>query len=588
MSSKALIASRVILAGLLAYQTVKLAKRPAVKTLLTKLLLVYPVRAMLPAVWAIVMARWYRLAQVDRASSIAAVLNVIIRRLARVYISVEAVFFILYLYEKWRLERRIASPPWDPAETGLTRKQFLVKVLDSLQQVNADTCDQVHTSTPLFRSSQDLSQHSPSSSSIQRDKSIGANLVLSSSRTFRERRADSFLRDFQDQTEEWAGDEEVAMLVLRRSVFTSWFNTADLELYRRGNLDSFLCEAFFEGRLVAELELNEKTELAELSDYASDWMGVNLKDGFNAKVGHISLRNDPLPARYRPLLVYLGTHVIVPHLTTGLLSAMGFNRLNSGSLGYWHKKAQSIAQPIIFAHGLGVGVLPYMQFIRDLCGLFPDREVFIVDLPFIAMRPTVLPSSREVAVCVEDMLRIHGHRKAHIVGHSYGTAFLAWLMRRATHLVASVSFLDPICFLLLKPDLAINTLYPKHETPLSAVFSYWVTGELYIAHTLTRNFRWQDNTVWPEDLKVPSLVALSADDYLVPALSVRYHIEREIRKRERGSRPQDVSLSTNSPLDLLWVEDAFHGQFLVDGVVREKILCAVRGTIQKASTLAVG
>lgn len=46
-----------------------------------------------------------------------------------------------------------------------------------------------------------------------------------------------------------------------------------------------------------------------------------------------------------------------------------------------------------------------------------------------------------------------GSSGAHFIGHSFGTIVLAWLVNKRPDLVKHATFLDPVCFLLMKPDI---------------------------------------------------------------------------------------------------------------------------------------
>merc|ERR1711865_231758 len=83
--------------------------------------------------------------------------------------------------------------------------------------------------------------------------------------------------------------------------------------------------------------------------------------------------------------------------------------------------------------------------------------------------------------------------------------------------------MDPVCFLLVKPDVNYNFLYRRPDTPTRLLLSYFVASELYIAYSMTRNFFWYLNILWPEDIPkgVPALVVLSGKNSIVPAHSIR-------------------------------------------------------------------
>lgn len=134
------------------------------------------------------------------------------------------------------------------------------------------------------------------------------------------------------------------------------------------------------------------------------------------------------------------------------------------------------------------------------------------------------------------MLAAWGHSKAHCIGHSFGTVVITWVAR-LSEVAASLMFLDPVCFLLMKHDVLSNVVYSSATEPLSdfraAAFEFFVFRELYIAHTLTRNFFWQENDFAVEKLGTPAVVLLSGNDTIVPAHSVRRLLECERRRRRK-------------------------------------------------------
>ena len=61
--------------------------------------------------------------------------------------------------------------------------------------------------------------------------------------------------------------------------------------------------------------------------------------------------------------------------------------------------------------------------IRQLLRQEEDREIFIVELPYVSMRivedvPTMLETTSELC----NMLAVYGHASAVFLGHSLGTA----------------------------------------------------------------------------------------------------------------------------------------------------------------------
>ncbi|KXZ48623.1 hypothetical protein GPECTOR_26g526 [Gonium pectorale] len=78
--------------------------------------------------------------------------------------------------------------------------------------------------------------------------------------------------------------------------------------------------------------------------------------------------------------------------------------------------------PIVFLHGIGIGLLPYQRFLDELAAACPDRPLVALEYKHVSMRLTGhVPSVDEMAVGVSEALAALGYGSATLVGHSYGT-----------------------------------------------------------------------------------------------------------------------------------------------------------------------
>merc|ERR1712048_1173193 len=154
-------------------------------------------------------------------------------------------------------------------------------------------------------------------------------------------------------------------------------------------------------------------------------------------------------------------------------------------------------------------------------------------MPNIAMRIREdAPSMAETVACISDMLDSWDVPAAHFTGHSFGSVVLSWMVSQAPSRILALTFMDPVCFMLAKPDVAYNFMYRKPASPTQLLLYYFVSKELYIAHSLARNFFWHQCILWPEQLPagVPTLVVLSGNDSIVPTHSVRRYLAAYIQK----------------------------------------------------------
>jgi len=78
--------------------------------------------------------------------------------------------------------------------------------------------------------------------------------------------------------------------------------------------------------------------------------------------------------------------------------------------------------PVVFLHGVGFGVLPYLHFVRDLMKACPSSPFIVLEIPHVALRMCKEAASlEEVAEAAVGAVRSLGVQKACFVGHSYGT-----------------------------------------------------------------------------------------------------------------------------------------------------------------------
>jgi hypothetical protein len=121
---------------------------------------------------------------------------------------------------------------------------------------------------------------------------------------------------------------------------------------------------------------------------------------------------------------------------------------------------------------------------------------------------------------------------------------------------------------------------------------YFVSRELFIAHTLSRHFSWSHNVLIPEtdlprnavnaknvvDSNVsPTVIVLSGNDSIVPARETADYLIR-CQKNATSSTGKDQGL-----FELVWLEGAQHGELCLHSehldMVQTKILerCPPRG-----------
>lgn len=249
------------------------------------------------------------------------------------------------------------------------------------------------------------------------------------------------------------------------------------------------------------------------------------------------------------------------------------------NLPYWYRPHRSRTKlPIVFIHGIGIGLLPYVPFLRELALQDPDVGIIAIEVLPICMHITEQPLARD-AICdaITRILSGHGLRRIVLAGHSYGTAISAYLLRRqwdrplipptittpliqqptpgsANHvsnrvnanddtsdggdLIAATLLMDPIPFLLHYPAVAYNFIYRQPRYANEWQLWYFASRDADIARALSRHFFWFECVLFREDVLssagaaggedersvMPVAVSLAGRDQIVDAPAVHAYL----------------------------------------------------------------
>jgi len=249
------------------------------------------------------------------------------------------------------------------------------------------------------------------------------------------------------------------------------------------------------------------------------------------------------------------------------------------NIPYWYRPHRSRTKlPIVFIHGIGIGLLPYIPFLRELALQDPDVGIIAIEVLPICMHITEQPLARD-AICdaITRILSGHGLRRIVLAGHSYGTAISAYLLRRqwdrplipptittpliqqptpgsANHvsnrvnangdssdsgdLIAATLLMDPIPFLLHYPAVAYNFIYRQPRYANEWQLWYFASRDADIARALSRHFFWFECVLFREDVLssagaaggegersvMPVAVSLAGRDQIVDAPAVHAYL----------------------------------------------------------------
>jgi pimeloyl-ACP methyl ester carboxylesterase len=255
-----------------------------------------------------------------------------------------------------------------------------------------------------------------------------------------------------------------------------------------------------------------------------------------------------------------------------LLSVKGFTRVERGkNFSYYISRPTShmeVTEPIVFFHGLGVGLLAYINMIIKLCSKYSDRPIIIFDIAHIST--SAQTSSRDSMLShgfVRELMKSLELEslppKMHILAHSIGTIYVAWILKYAgADAISSAVFIDPVCFRLINPKLTYHFLRRTPRTAFEHLIHLFVSSELYQASFIHRSFVWHENSLFADEIdeiKDKMAVFLAEHDNLIDT----HDIAENLRKKNAGVK--------------LYVGPFDHGQMIV--TAHEEIFTVLDGLI---------
>jgi len=227
--------------------------------------------------------------------------------------------------------------------------------------------------------------------------------------------------------------------------------------------------------------------------------------------------------------------------------------------------------PIVFLHGVGTGLLPYLHFIHQLMKILPSSPMIALEVPHVSLRLCWQAAAVDhVADAAITALKARGYSKACFIGHSYGTFVVSRICQRYAQYIHSTTLWDPVTMLICHPQLLYNFVYKspgKKElfTAMGAADAVRVlcSRDLVIAHTFCRRFHWAELMLWPEELPERSLVILSGKDDLVPSEMVAAQLRE-----------------SKHPAHVLYFEKLGHGGLLLSQKSADKALIEIEKMVR--------
>ncbi|KAF4447316.1 hypothetical protein F53441_9140 [Fusarium austroafricanum] len=336
-----------------------------------------------------------------------------------------------------------------------------------------------------------------------------------------------------------------------------WFRNAPVSEIKRDNVKDFFRWAFLN---TGDHDSAYDEELEEYTQEIEKLLGKKLEPGRgNAKCLRLTL--EKVEMLHRSLTWYLCVFVVDTIASISLrYHSFNFHRTSfpqffttfplrlftlfatctshANSLTYWHRPhASKIRLPILFIHGIGVGLYPYINFLADINAHVDenssDGQVGIIAIEIMSVSSRITYEAMlkdEMCDEIRRILTAHGWKKCVLASHS------------------------------------------RPSQPNEYLLSYFGSKDIGIAHTLFRRFFWADNLLWKEDIRDhPVTVVLAGRDSVIDAGAIRAYLLGSDNWTLETTDLRDLG-QKGDRLDVIWFQDLDHGQVFDEKRTRSSLV----------------
>ncbi|KXT15291.1 hypothetical protein AC579_4856 [Pseudocercospora musae] len=401
------------------------------------------------------------------------------------------------------------------------------------------------------------------------------------------------------------------------SFLSGWFRGADPKDIGREELKRFVDWAFWEGRAGQGEKSSDAREIEEYIQKIEIMMPEPFQEG-KGKMQSLRLTLDPIIIEARTLFWY-ALMGIADTVALIMLMAKGFDFHRRSILStlavfpprpaafftrhiscapnysYFHRKHTSKTRlPILYIHGIGIGILPSIRYLSDLDhalnnGRPEDDRVGIIAIEILQISSrltTAIPTRKVFLSEITTILDQHfGQGRFVLAAHSYGTILATHILNDASlsRRVSGTLLADPISMLLHMPDVAYNFTIRHPVRSNEWMLWYFASKDPQIAHTIGRHFFWSENILWRDQIEhlvvnhgMRLTASLASEDLIVNASAVKAYltekdipnpvvVENDDGQMEMQLQPQHDTKPRHMPwkgkgVDVLWFDGYDHAE----------------------------
>jgi hypothetical protein len=328
------------------------------------------------------------------------------------------------------------------------------------------------------------------------------------------------------------------------STDNKYYSEVPLEKVPRNKMIKWTCYYLFY-KSMWQLTTEEINHGEEVLKKIEKKIEITFEDFDDPDIYFLKFGNNKFECKYRPMVAYAGLSIL-KHIAYAKMRWNGFQMftMEKSGMTYFYYKNPTVDKNIMFIHGLGIGITPYMTYLTELKKL---GSVIVPILPNISnmehnslfssiTEETFFPSYDTLRYDFNKMLDVNEIDSIDVIGHSFGTIIMGILIKSAefSQKMDKKVFVDPVCFIdrSFKIFRYINEPGNSQDGIVNSVFNLLVYNDLYVRYVSQRFLYGPE--FWIMDYTKlnshDSLLVLSNQDSMVPSNSIyqrckKYHVQ---------------------------------------------------------------
>lgn len=282
----------------------------------------------------------------------------------------------------------------------------------------------------------------------------------------------------------------------------------------------------------------------EYTDKKIEWIRINSKE----------TKHHPPKPLYLPFCIS-SLRYLIRFIYDNYLRIMNYKKFTcSIGINYWYLNNGKF--PMLVAHGIGFGSIPYTFFNRRLS---QNNSIFLIELPGISCYypKKMFPRPDEIVMSVLEATEYFQIKKMDAIGHSYGAIILTYLVNsiKFNNVINKKIFIEPPIFIA-----GITKSWPEtyRKFTYKDLLNYRIgaIGEWYNQQLIHNGCWLHDITHREKSMGENTLVILTPEDALVDSEKISIYLNEKFHKvtlftHEKGQHSDSIFIYLKKTVEII-------------------------------------